>query len=188
MISGFGDVPSMPVYVPNYSERSGEYPPSLPAGQAGWPAAPGLPQPHALHIFGAFRQHFDTEHERRHSWSRTRVGQPQAASPSGVHCTGCSNGKPPASLCIPPAHQGADEEEDSEPCLPWTSPWATARVSAPLPPSKPYQALISLDKPFTSSLNHCYHEQPLWWQVQGGHPSLASRPGHGCRCITRDVT
>lgn len=78
------------------------------------------------------------KHERRRSPSRTRLGQPPATSSTGAHHPGHSGGKPPASLSVPPAQQGADEEGHSKPR---TSPWVTARVSTRLPPSKPYQAL-----------------------------------------------
>lgn len=88
--------------------------------------------------------------QKWHSWSGTRLGQPWATLPMAVL----------GSHLHPPS---PDKAGHSKPCLPWTPPWV--RLSTPLPPLKPNQALTWLEKPTNSSLNHHHHVQPQWWPM-----------------------
>lgn len=154
----------------------------VPAGRRDRAGAPGVPQAHAPHLCGAFRELFDAETLKVAipEWDTTRSASgyffPWRA-PYGVQLWEATR-----------ILFGTDEERHSNPCLPWTSPWAITRISTPLPPWKPYRALTWLDKPITSSPNHHCHVWPRRWQVQGGRPSLTSKPGHGWKRVRRDLT
>lgn len=131
------------------------------AEQAGQPQShPGLPQPHTLYICRTFRFALGHRNGAGSIFGAGHKASPGLALP--MVCTILAGS--PVSLLVPPAQQGAHEEGHSKSCLPWTSPWTTAKLPTLLSPYEPCQALAELEKPIVPSLNRCYHAQSQRWQ------------------------
>lgn len=102
------------------------------------------------HLCRAFRLGFDAEKPKVALLERDTTRSALATLPMAVL----------GSHLHPPS---PDKAGHSKPCLPWTPPWV--RLSTPLPPLKPNQALTWLEKTTNSSLNHHHHVQPQWWPM-----------------------